>query len=1107
MNFQKQTFRTLFFLFLLTCLLSGLVGIVRVPVRAAPRAQIATNVVISEFRTTGPGGGTDEFVEIYNPTNFPIDITNWKIKRSSGCGTTSNTPLTFPATSIASRQHLLITGTGYSGATDFSVNLGVADDGGIAITDAFDVPIDQVGMCSTTTYKEGTPLAPLSGTANQSYERLNSGCTDSGNNATDFIWNQNSSNPQNSSSAPIACLGVVNVTSTAADFPAIHTTTTLNSIDIMVTFSTNVNVTGFPQLILETGATDRPATYSSGDGSPTLTFNYTVQANDVSSDLDYVGTNSLTLNGGTITGAVGNADLTLSSPGGPGSLGFNKNIVIDNGSPPSLNSFIRLNPSTSLTSADTLTFRAIFSEPVTNVDPTNFGIITVPVMSPPIPITITPVSGSEYDLTITGGSLATYNGDIGLYLGESSMIIIDTVGNPLTNYMTSPPIQPSIGETYTMDNIAPTVTIDQATGQLDPASSMPVNFTVVFSEAINLSTFTASDITQNGTIAPSLITWNITALATPNTFRLSATAVSANGTLQPSIAANRVTDLAGNNNLVSTSTDNTVTLNDNIRPTVTINQAAPPQTDPTNTLPIKFTVVFSEPIIASIFTPSDITQNGTATGITWSIANSGDDTTFTLSATAVTGTGTLQPSIAVNRVTDLVGNNNFASTSTDNTITYVLPANTPTPSRTSTPGICGVGATPTSVIINEIAWAGTASSSSTSDEWIELYNPTANPVNLTGWVLKAVDGTPNIVLNATIPANGYYLLERGDTSTDDTSVSDVPANQIYTGNDLSNSGEILQLYNSSSICVDTANSNGGGWPAGSSTTLGSMERRAVVTDSDTAWFTNVNAASWTRHDARCTTPPTCSSSHLIHGTPGYANWAFSVTATPSPLPTATPRPTATRTLPPPPPLVAINEFVPRPGHDWNNDGVINTGDEYIEILNHGVIDVNLSGYSLDDEANIGSAPYRLPSVTLKPGERIVFYGAETGLLLSDGGDGVRLLKPNGQLGDAYNYTVVKYPDQAYCRLPDNGGLDDWNQNCFPTPGLKNTLSGSLSRPPTEEDDDQPLCPISDTLPLDFVWAECPSFGNIWSRFYWDEKGWFGEKALPDINSKWDVYVD
>lgn len=444
-------------------------------------------------------------------------------------------------------------------------------------------------------------------------------------------------------------------------------------------------------------------------------------------------------------------------------------------------------------------------------------------------------------------------------------------------------------------------------------------------------------------------------------------------------------------------------------------------------------------------------------------------------------------------------------TSTSSPTATATKTSTPTPSRTSTPGVCGVGTTPTSIIINEIAWAGTANSA--TDEWIELYNPTALLINLNGWILKAVDNTPNIPLtNINLAPGQYYLLER----TDDTTVSDATANQIFTG-EVGNTNEILQLYNSSGVCVDTANSNSGIWPAGtSSSPFGTMERRGVVTDSDTAWITNVNSASWLKHDARGTS----STNYLIHGTPGYGNWAFSVTSTPSPIPsntsaptkfkTSTPAPTA---LPPPPPLIAISEFVPRPAHDWNQDGVIDVGDEYIEIINHGVIDVNLSGYSLDDEANIGSVPYRLPAVTLKPGERRVFYGKETGLLLSDGGDGVRLLKPNGQLGDAYNYTVVRYPDQAYCRLPDDGGLDPWSQNCFPTPGLKNSLSGSFVKPPIAVDDEEPLCPISDTLPIDFAWAECPSFGNMWSRFYWDAKGWFGEKSIPDLNSKWDVYVD
>jgi Lamin Tail Domain len=448
------------------------------------------------------------------------------------------------------------------------------------------------------------------------------------------------------------------------------------------------------------------------------------------------------------------------------------------------------------------------------------------------------------------------------------------------------------------------------------------------------------------------------------------------------------------------------------------------------------------------------------------------------------------------------------STSTSTATSTGTATNTSTATQTNTPTTTGtVTNTPTptgflSILINEVAWAGTGAS--TDDEWIELYNPGSSPVNLAGWILKGADGTPNIGLTGTIPAGGFFLLER----TDDSTVIDATADQIYSGA-LANSDEILQLFDVSNRLVDTANSNGGVWPAGNSTTFNSMERRGVIIDSDTAWITNVQSSTWTKHDARGTT----STNYLIHGTPGYGNWAISVTPTFSPTPTktATPRAAPTKTPQPtplpPPPLVAINEFVPRPGHDWNGDGVINVGDEYIELLNHGVIDVNLSGYSLDDEVNIGSPPYPLPAITLKPGERRVFYGSETGLLLSDGGDGVRLLKPNGQLMDAYNYFVVRFPDQSYCRLPDNGGADDWNQNCFPTPGLQNSLSGSSVNPPTAGGEES-LCPIADTLPYDFVLAECLPFGNnIWNPAYWDKFGWFNERYLPKGPGKWPVFVD
>ena len=95
-----------------------------------------------------------------------------------------------------------------------------------------------------------------------------------------------------------------------------------------------------------------------------------------------------------------------------------------------------------------------------------------------------------------------------------------------------------------------------------------------------------------------------------------------------------------------------------------------------------------------------------------------------------------------------------------------------------------------SVIINEIAWMGT--SNSAQDEWIELYS--ASGANLEGWILKTADDAMNISLSGTIPAGGYFLIER----TDDSTVPNVSADLVTPfGSGLSNSGEVLILINAS----------------------------------------------------------------------------------------------------------------------------------------------------------------------------------------------------------------------------------------------------------------------------------------------------------------------
>ena len=103
-------------------------------------------------------------------------------------------------------------------------------------------------------------------------------------------------------------------------------------ITVAIRFSEPVSVTtsgGVPSLLLETGATDRSATYLTGSGSDTLSFVYTVQQGDISADLDVTSATALSLNGGAITDAAGNnASLTLPNPGAAGSLGTNADVVI-----------------------------------------------------------------------------------------------------------------------------------------------------------------------------------------------------------------------------------------------------------------------------------------------------------------------------------------------------------------------------------------------------------------------------------------------------------------------------------------------------------------------------------------------------------------------------------------------------------------------------------------------------------------------------------------------------------------------------------------------------------------------------------------------------------
>jgi hypothetical protein len=135
------------------------------------------------------------------------------------------------------------------------------------------------------------------------------------------------------------------------------------TIAITVQFSQTVAVTGTPVLKLETGAIDRNATYVSGSGTTTLTFNYTIQSGDTSNDLDYWSTSALS--GGTIKDVATslNAQLGLPAPGSAGSLGANKDLIIDT-TPPSVTNVSSVTADGSYKQGATILVTVAFTEPV-----------------------------------------------------------------------------------------------------------------------------------------------------------------------------------------------------------------------------------------------------------------------------------------------------------------------------------------------------------------------------------------------------------------------------------------------------------------------------------------------------------------------------------------------------------------------------------------------------------------------------------------------------------------------------------------------------------------------------------------------------------------------
>ncbi|MCE7996431.1 MAG: T9SS type A sorting domain-containing protein, partial [Roseivirga sp.] len=268
-------------------------------------------------------------------------------------------------------------------------------------------------------------------------------------------------------------------------------------IEVLVTFNRAVNVTGTPQLTLETGTTDQTANYASGDGTTTLTFNYTVQAGDVSSDLDYTGTTALALNGGTIIGNGLNAILDLPAPGATNSLGDNAAIVIDTDAP--TDPVVTVPATDILLNAATQTVSGTHGEDGITInlyaDSDNNGVADNATV-----LTSTTVSGNAWSLT------ANLTGD-----AANNFVVqaADAAGNTSAQVDVPTITEDSISPVITSDGGAATASLNvnennTAVTTVTATDANPITFTIsggadqaLFSIASGVLTFTAAPDFEN----------------------------------------------------------------------------------------------------------------------------------------------------------------------------------------------------------------------------------------------------------------------------------------------------------------------------------------------------------------------------------------------------------------------------------------------------------------------------------------------------------------------------------------------------------------------------------------------------------------------------------
>ena len=185
------------------------------------------HLVLSEIRSRGLGGASDDFVELYNPTAAPVTLdSEWKLEVRSASAASYSTRFTGSGQVLPAHGHLLLNGSAYAGAAagDTKLSSGITDAASVrltktgAVVDAVCYYFNPTTLASLTdpvkAYScKGTPVSNLphndassaKSNVDTSLERRPGGAAgnvcDTGDNAKDWLPLTPAA-PQNLASAP-----------------------------------------------------------------------------------------------------------------------------------------------------------------------------------------------------------------------------------------------------------------------------------------------------------------------------------------------------------------------------------------------------------------------------------------------------------------------------------------------------------------------------------------------------------------------------------------------------------------------------------------------------------------------------------------------------------------------------------------------------------------------------------------------------------------------------------------------------------------------------------------------------------------------------------------